>query len=198
MYTDVNATLPILTFLSVLALLVGLAAVVQILRRGARPVFAGLVVLGAGWILGVWAYPALVQRLRVAPNALVAESPYIGHHIRLTRQAFALDRIEERDFPARESLEASDLARNATTLRNVRLWDHGPLLATFAQLQEIRTYYRFVDVDNDRYAIGDDYPRSCSRPASSPTRTCRATRRAGTPTGSGSTSTSSTRTATAW
>jgi uncharacterized membrane protein (UPF0182 family) len=157
MYTDVNATLPILTFLSVLALLVGLAAVVQILRRGARPVFAGLVVLGAGWILGVWAYPALVQRLRVAPNALVAESPYIGHHIRLTRQAFALDRIEERDFPARESLEASDLARNATTLRNVRLWDHGPLLATFAQLQEIRTYYRFVDVDNDRYAIGDDY-----------------------------------------
>jgi uncharacterized membrane protein (UPF0182 family) len=157
MYTDVNATLPILTFLSVLAVLVGLAAVIQILRRGARPVFAGLVILGAGWMLGVWAYPALVQRLRVAPNALVAESPYIGHHIRLTRQAFALDRIEERDFPARESLEASDLARNAATLRNVRLWDHGPLLATFAQLQEIRTYYRFVDVDNDRYTIGDDY-----------------------------------------
>jgi uncharacterized membrane protein (UPF0182 family) len=157
MYTDVNATLPMLTVLSVLALLVGLTAVVQILRRGARPVFAGLVILGAGWMLGVWAYPALVQRLRVAPNALVAEGPYIGHHIRLTRQAFALDRIEERDFPARESLEASDLARNATTLRNVRLWDHSPLLATFAQLQEIRTYYRFVDVDNDRYTIGDDY-----------------------------------------
>jgi uncharacterized membrane protein (UPF0182 family) len=157
MYTDVNATLPALSFLSILAALVGLAALVQILRRGARPVFAGLGLLAAGWMVGVWAYPALVQRLRVAPNALVAESPFIAHHIRFTRQAFALDRIEERDFPARESLESADLARNATTLRNVRLWDHGPLLATFAQLQEIRTYYRFVDVDNDRYRIGDEY-----------------------------------------
>ncbi len=157
MYTDVHATLPALSFLAVLAALVGVVALLQILRRGARPVFAGLVVLAAGWLVGVWAYPAFVQRLRVAPNALVAESPFIGHHIRLTRQAFALDRIEERDFPARESLEPGDLDRNATTLRNVRLWDHAPLLATFAQLQEIRTYYRFVDVDNDRYKLGDDY-----------------------------------------
>jgi uncharacterized protein len=157
MYTDVNATLPALWFLAILAALVGVAALFQVFRRGARPVFAGLVVLAAGWLVGVWAYPALVQRLRVAPNALVAESPFIGHHIRLTRQAFALDRVEERDFPARESLEAADLARNAPTLRNVRLWDHGPLLATFAQLQEIRTYYRFVDVDNDRYTIDGDY-----------------------------------------
>jgi hypothetical protein len=157
MYTDVNATLPALSLLAALAALVGAAALLQVFWRGARTVFAGLVVLGVGWIVGVWAYPALVQRIRVAPNALVAESPFIAHHIRFTRQAFALDRIEERDFPARESLEPSDLARNAATLRNVRLWDHGPVLATFAQLQEIRTYYRFVDVDNDRYLIGGDY-----------------------------------------
>jgi uncharacterized membrane protein (UPF0182 family) len=157
MYTDVHATLPALSFLAVLAALVGVAALLQIVRRGARPVFAGLVVLAAGWLVGVWAYPAFVQRIRVAPNALVAEGPFIGHHIRLTRQAFALDRIEERDFPARESLEPADLDRNATTIRNVRLWNHAPLLATFAQLQEIRTYYRFVDVDNDRYTLGDDY-----------------------------------------
>jgi uncharacterized membrane protein (UPF0182 family) len=157
MYTDVHATLPALSGLSILSALVGVAALLQILRRGARPVLAGVVVLAVGWLVGLWAYPAFVQRIRVAPNALVAESPFIGHHIRLTRRAFALDRIEERDFPARESLEPADLTRNATTLKNVRLWDHGPLLATFAQLQEIRTYYRFVDVDNDRYRIGDEY-----------------------------------------
>ncbi len=156
-YTDVHATLPALSALTVLAALCGAAALVQVLRRGARPVFAGLVVLALGWIAGVWAYPTVLQRLRVAPNALVAESPYIGHHIRLTRRAFGLDRIEEREFPAREGLGADALARNAGTLRNVRLWDHGPLLATFAQLQEIRTYYRFVDVDNDRYVIDGDY-----------------------------------------
>jgi uncharacterized protein len=157
MYTDVNATLPALSFLTVLAALVGGAALLQILWRGSRPVFAGLVVLAVGWVAGVWAYPAFVQRIRVAPNALVAESPYIAHHIRLTRQAFALDHVEERDFPARESLEPADLARNAATIRNVRLWDHGPLLRTFAQLQQIRPYYRFVDVDNDRYLIDGEY-----------------------------------------
>jgi uncharacterized membrane protein (UPF0182 family) len=157
MYTDVNATLPALSLLGVLSALVGLAALLQILWRGARTVFAGLVVLGAGWLIGVWGYPTVVQRLRVAPNALVAETPYIQHHIRMTRHAFGLDRIEERDFPARETLEPADIARNATTLKNVRLWDHGPLLMTFAQLQQIRPYYRFTDVDNDRYVIDGEY-----------------------------------------
>jgi uncharacterized protein len=146
-YTDVHAALPALQWLAVLTALCGIAALAHVFRRSARPVLAGLVVLVAAWMAGVWAYPALVQRLRVAPNALVAESPYIGHHIRMTRRAFALDRIEERDFPARETL----------ALKNVRLWDHAPSLATFAQLQEIRTYYRFVDVDNDRYVVDGEY-----------------------------------------
>ena len=156
-YTDFHATLPALRILTVLAGLCGLTALVQVFRRGARPVLLGLVVLGMGWILGVWAYPSLVQRLRVAPNALVAESPFIAYHIRLTRHAFALDRIEERDFPARETLTLEDLSRNVATLKNVRLWDHGPLLATLGQLQEIRPYYRFVDVDNDRYVVDGEY-----------------------------------------
>jgi uncharacterized membrane protein (UPF0182 family) len=156
-YTDVHATLPALQWLAVLAALCGFTALVHVFRRSARPVLAGLVVLVVGWMAGVWAFPTLMQRLRVAPNALVAEAPYIAHHIGLTRRAFALDRIEERDFPARETLTAGDLARNAPTLKNVRLWDQAPLLATFAQLQEIRTYYRFVDVDNDRYTIDGEY-----------------------------------------
>jgi uncharacterized protein len=156
-YTDVHATLPALAWLAALAALCAVAAVVQIFRRRIRPVLAGIVVLTAGWMLGVWAYPTVVQRLRVAPNALVAETPYIAHHVRLTRRALGLDRIEEREFPAQETLGLADLARNATTLRNVRLWDGAPLLATFAQLQEIRTYYKFVDVDNDRYVVDGEY-----------------------------------------
>jgi uncharacterized membrane protein (UPF0182 family) len=156
-YTDVHATLPALQWLAVLTALCGVTALIHVFRRSTRPVLAGLVVVVVGWLAGVWAFPTLVQRLRVAPNALVAENPYIAHHIRLTRRAFALDRIQERDFPAQETLTAADLARNAATLKNVRLWDHAPLLATFAQLQEIRTYYRFVDVDNDRYTVDGEY-----------------------------------------
>jgi hypothetical protein len=157
-YADVHATLPALTVLTVMTAAAAFVALGSILRRGIRFVVAAVAILVGAWIVGVGAYPALVQRLRVAPNALVVESPYIAHHIRLTRWAFALDRIEERDFPARETLGAAELARNAPTLRNVRLWDRVPLLATFAQLQEIRTYYKFVDVDNDRYII-DGEPR---------------------------------------
>ena len=138
-------------------MLCALTALVHVFRRSTRPVLAGLVVLAVGWIGGLWAFPTLVQRLRVAPNALVAESPFIAHHIQLTRRAFALDRIEERDFPARETLTAGRPRPERATLRNVRLWDHAPLLLTFAQLQEIRTYYRFVDVDNDRYVVDGEY-----------------------------------------
>jgi uncharacterized membrane protein (UPF0182 family) len=156
-YTDVNATLPALKWLAALTLLCALTALVHVFRRNTRPVVAGLVALAVWWLASVWAFPALVQRLRVAPNALVAESPYIAHHIQMTRRAFALDRIEEREFPARETLTASDLSRNTPTLKNVRLWDHAPLLVTFGQLQEIRTYYRFVDVDNDRYVVDGEY-----------------------------------------
>ena len=106
---------------------------------------------------GLLIYPTLVQRLKVTPNEIAAERPFITHNIRMTRQAYGLDRVEERDFPALETLRAEDLARNAPTIENIRLWDHRPLLQTFAQIQEIRTYYKFTDVDNDRYLVNKDY-----------------------------------------
>jgi uncharacterized membrane protein (UPF0182 family) len=156
-YTDVNASLPLLRVLSVLALLCALACLVQIGRSGWRFLLAGVVVLALVWVVGLGVYPALLQRFRVVPNELVAEGPYIAHNIRMTRQAYGLDRIEEKDFPAEETLKAEDLNRNASTVKNIRLWDHRPLLTTFSQLQEIRTYYKFVDVDNDRYLIDGEY-----------------------------------------
>ena len=75
----------------------------------------------------------------------------------MTRQAYGLDRIVEREFPADETLDARALERNSATIKNIRLWDYRPLLRTFAQLQEIRTYYKFVDVDNDRYVVNGEY-----------------------------------------
>src|SRR5207245_1455192 len=83
--------------------------------------------------------------------------PFIEHNIRMTRKAYGLDRIVEQSFPADETLDARALERNAPTIENIRLWDHRPLLRTFGQLQEIRTYYKFVDVDNDRYTIKGEY-----------------------------------------
>ncbi|HSE92209.1 MAG TPA: UPF0182 family protein, partial [Methylomirabilota bacterium] len=156
-YTDVNATLPVLGVLAVLAGLAAASCLAQLPRPGLRIVAGGVVLLVATWVVGLLIYPALLQRLRVTPNELAAERPFIVHNIRMTRQAYGLDRIVEREFPADETLEARALERNAPTIRNIRLWDHRPLLRTFGQLQEIRTYYKFVDVDNDRYALGDEY-----------------------------------------
>jgi len=156
-YADVNASLPVLGILVALALLCAAACLFQVWRPGWRFLAAGLVVLGVMWVGGLGAYPALLQRFRVTPNELVAEGPYIIHNIRMTRKAFGLERIEEKDFPAEENLTAAALERNNPTIKNIRLWDHRPLLVTFGQLQEIRTYYKFTDVDNDRYLIGGEY-----------------------------------------
>jgi uncharacterized membrane protein (UPF0182 family) len=156
-YTDIYATLPALGLLAVLAILCAVICVVQIARPRMRPVVAGLVVLGVAWVGGLGVYPAFLQRFRVTPNELEAERPFIAHNIRMTRQAYGLDRIVDREFPARDTLDAAAVERNAATVRNIRLWDHRPLLRTYGQLQEIRTYYKFVDVDNDRYTLQGDY-----------------------------------------
>jgi uncharacterized membrane protein (UPF0182 family) len=156
-YTEVYASLPVLSALAVLAGLCAAACLVQIARPGLVFVAGGLLVLVIGWVVGLGIYPALLQRFRVTPNELAAERPFIERGIAMTRRAYGLDRIEEREFPADEALDARALERNAPTIRNIRLWDHRPLLRTFAQLQEIRPYYKFVDVDNDRYRLQGEY-----------------------------------------
>ena len=143
--------------LAVLAALCAATCVLQIGRARMRPVVASLVVLAVVWVGGLGIYPALLQRFRVTPNELEAERPFIAHNIRMTRQAYGLDRIVEQEFPARDTLDARAIDRNEATIKNIRLWDYRPLLRTYGQLQEIRTYYKFVDVDNDRYTIGREY-----------------------------------------
>src|SRR5213083_45314 len=149
--------LPALGALAVVSGVAALACLAQIARPGLRLLAVGLIVLGLVWVIGLGIYPALLQRFSVTPNELVAERPFIEHNIRMTRQAYGLDRIEERSFPADETLDARALERNAPTIENIRLSVPRPLLRTFAQLQEIRTYYKFVDVDNDQYTIKGEY-----------------------------------------
>ena len=81
------------------------------------------------------------------------EQPYIVYNIELTRQAYGLDRVAQREFPAETTVEAADPANNQATLQNIRLWDWHALQDTLRQIQEIRTYYDFPDIDIDRYKI---------------------------------------------
>lgn len=153
-YTDIHAQLPAYTILIGVAILVGVALIVNVRFRGWRLPAVALGVWIAASVLIGGAYPAVVQQFRVSPNEAEAEAPYIERNIAMTRAAFGLDTIDVRAFPAQESLTASAVAGNAETIDNVRLWDPSIAVQTYQQLQGIRPYYDFIDVDVDRYTIG--------------------------------------------
>ncbi|MGH9767531.1 MAG: UPF0182 family protein [Blastocatellia bacterium] len=154
-YTDIHASLPILYARMVIAVIIAAMAIASVFLRSNRLIWAGaglyLLTIVAGWI-----YPAVMQRFSVAPNEFAKETPYIQHNIAATRKAFALDKTEERELSGEKTLTRQDIQKNQQTIKNIRLWDQAPLLETFAQLQEIRTYYDFQSVDNDRYRINGE------------------------------------------
>ncbi len=115
-------------------------------------------------------YPGLLQRFSVDPNELTREGPQIVDHIEATRYAFDLDRVVELPLSGEARLTRADIEANHATIENVRLWDHRPLLETFAQVQEIRTYYEFQSVDNDRYRIDGDLRQVMLSPRELPIR----------------------------
>jgi len=154
-YTDVAARFPVARALAAVSVLGAVLAVLAA-YRGMVPVFIAVGLYVLVW-LGGGAYASAIQRFVVAPNELDRETPYIRYNVAATRQAFGLEHVEERELTGDAVLTRADIQRNAATLRNVRLWDHRPLLDTFGQLQEIRPYYDFVSVDNDRYVINGEY-----------------------------------------
>ena len=156
-YADVYALLPALRILCFLSLAAAVICVLQMSRPGWRFLIAGVAVLLVAHVIGVQLYPYILQRFRVIPNEVDAERQFIERTIKFTRLAYGLDKIASQEFPAEEQLTAADIKRNDATIKNIRLWDHRPLLASYGQIQEIRTYYKFVDVDNDRYVIDGNY-----------------------------------------
>lgn len=101
--------------------------------------------------------PILVQKFIVKPNELAKESPYIAHNIKHTREAYGLNRIKEVDFQVRDKLNTEDIRKHEVTIQNIRVWDERPLLQTYRQIQSIRLYYDFNNVDVDRYMIDNRY-----------------------------------------
>ena len=145
----------------ILKISIGVTVLIAILTLfwGISGKFAPLIVaISLYTIVGIVSalVPSLFQKLVVAPNELVKETPFIKNNIAATRKAYGLDKIEEREITADKPLTSSDIAANSLTVKNVRLWDREQLLSTFSQIQEIRTYYEFISVDNDRYMINDE------------------------------------------
>ena len=152
-YTDVAATLLGGRVVLVLYGAAALAALYSAYRKRLGPVLTAIGGVLVVSILLRGVYPNLIHQYVVKPNEYNKEKPYIQYSIENTLRAYGLDHIKQSQFPAEDNLSAAALERNRVTVENIRLWDHRPLLKTFAQLQEIRLYYDFLDVDVDRYLV---------------------------------------------
>ncbi len=154
-YTEANYFLPGLAIVAI-ALVVAAAIVIvnALTKRKLRFIVAAVALPVLVFVVAGMIIPAYVQSFIVKPNELGRESPYIEHNITWTRKGFGLDRIEMRDYEAEPSVAGLDIESNRSTLDNIRLWDWNALLDTLKQIQEIRTYYLFDDVDIDRYKLG--------------------------------------------
>jgi len=156
-YTATHTTLIAYKVLTYVALICALAILVNLfLRRFKLIVYSiGFLLLASVLLGGI--YPIFVQRFIVTPNEISMETPYLERNIQFTRKAYNLDTIEKRNFPAGKVLSLEDIKANKDTVNNIRLWDWEPLQQTYSQMQEMRLYYQFKDIDVDRYIVDGRY-----------------------------------------
>lgn len=156
-YTDAHARLFAYTVLSWLAVGVAIALLMSIWRRGLALSLRAIGLFILSWFVLSGLVPWAQQQFFVAPNELTAEKPYLQNNIQFTQNAYRLHDVQRQNYAAQAQLNLQALQENQPTIRNIRLWDYRPLLSTYRQLQEIRLYYKFSDVDIDRYTLNDAY-----------------------------------------
>ncbi len=156
-YTDMNAQRPAQIIVAACAVLAAAFSIANVFRPGLRLVTAGAITWGVALVAVGWFYPMAVQSVQVAPNELDLERPYIESTIRSTRRAFRLDEVTEQDIVYRDTVSPGAITSEQETVNNIRLWDPRPLRQTYKQIQAIRQYYDFDDVDVDRYMIDGQY-----------------------------------------
>jgi len=165
-YTDANVRLMAMNIVIGLLLLSSVVLAINAFFKKRVKTIVSLAVIVAGvWVVGLGIVPAVFHSFSVKPNELAKEAAFIDHNIKMTRHAFAIDRVdaghsdaqglsfEERPFEPKPTLTVEQVQANRETLDNVRLWDRRALQSTLAQIQEIRTYYDFRPPDVDRYIM---------------------------------------------
>ncbi|ODV50500.1 hypothetical protein C7960_2054 [Methanohalophilus euhalobius] len=155
-YTAVNVSLPIFTILTVLSVLTSIALLANVKLKNIKIPFVAIALI-ALFIVASSFVPGVYQQFKVEPTEIQLEEPYLEYNINYTRTAYGLSDIEEKPFKANMNLTSSELEDNSEVIDNIRIWDRRALEQTYKQLQQIRTYYTFNDVDTDRYHVEDGY-----------------------------------------
>jgi hypothetical protein len=156
-YTDIHARLFAINIMTLLSLVVAALLVANTFRRTWRLAIAGVVLMVGASVILRGIVPGIIQKYVVEPNEFSKERPYIEFNINNTLAAYGLDSLTVVDFTPEDAINPEDIEREKDTIRNIRLWDYRPLLRAFKQLQEIRTYYDFPDVDIARYTFEGAY-----------------------------------------
>ncbi len=162
-YADITAYLPVLSILVYIPMLAAImffaASILELKKK--TSVWSSLMVVVIVYILillvGTGAYPALIQQYKVSPNEIALEKEYIENNIKYTRQAYGLDNIQDSAITPNGNITIEYILEDKEVIDNIRLWDWRPLKQTYKQIQEIRSYYEFNDVDVDRYTLEGEY-----------------------------------------
>ena len=155
-YTDVHARILSNTIMTIVSLLSAFMILLSIFwKKSVKILLTAIATFVICHMVFKVIYPSFQQKFIVEPNELEKEKPYIRHNIQLTRQAYKLSNVKRHSFDLKGPLSKNDIQKNQTTIENIRLWDWRPLLSTYRQIQEIRLYYKFRDVDVDRYKINN-------------------------------------------
>jgi len=156
-YTDIHVRIPVYRALMLISFFWCLFIIYNIFRPRIKLLFiSGVIWIGTMLILD-GGLPVMVQKIVVKPNELAKESPYIAHNIDYTRKAYNLNNIIEVDFEVNDNPSSKEIKDHEVTIQNIRIWDERPLLQTYRQIQSIRLYYDFNNVDVDRYLIDNQY-----------------------------------------
>jgi len=162
-YSDVVAFLPIVKILMVLAIIIAVLTIIWVffiskskLKKRHILLYAVMIYILFGFV-GPTLIPGVIQALKVSPNEINLEKPYIENNIKFTRIAYGLKDVEEKDFSAAATINSGTLSQAKETIDNVRILDWRPLTKTYKQTQEIRLYYDLAGIDIDRYKINGKY-----------------------------------------
>lgn len=150
-YTDVYARIFAYNLVGIGLIIIGAIFLYSAIKKHYYPLLIAGITLTIVMIIFFAIYPFFLQQLFVAPNELEKETPFIKHTIKFTRQAYKIDNAQKINFNVKNDLDIKRM--NKDIINNIRLWDWRPLRSTFKQLQEIRPYYIFSEIDVDRYVI---------------------------------------------
>lgn len=155
-FTDINVTLNFYKLIIIVSIISSIISFIMLRRNKFKPLILFTVIILFLIIVQPLVYN-IVHKFFVKPNEIEYESPYISYNIDATNKGFNIDNIEEKSFDPGMDLNSTKINNNKQIISNLKVNSPGPVLNFYNQVQEIRSYYSFLDIDTDRYIIDGKY-----------------------------------------